>query len=155
MGLIKKTLTENKKPAFTWIGISGLNQFIKRLNSSEDEKEIFVSKPSKKSLLKSINNQKESLRKTPTGTTIKSADSAFKSHAAVAAATSSCQLKFTDNNSLFKSFLEFLQEKITTYSSNEKASHLDLNTEEGLAQMCLNAVKLTTVSIPIHSAFIN
>jgi len=42
LGLIKKTCLESKKPAYTWIGLSGLDLFIERLNSCTDEKEIFI-----------------------------------------------------------------------------------------------------------------
>jgi len=42
LGLIKKTCLESKKPAYEYIGLPGLDAFIKRLNNSSDEKEIFL-----------------------------------------------------------------------------------------------------------------
>jgi len=48
LGLIKKTCLESKKPAYTWIGLSGLDSFIERLNSCTDEKDIFVEPSSTK-----------------------------------------------------------------------------------------------------------
>jgi hypothetical protein len=51
--LIKKTLTAGRKPSFTWIGVSGLEQFVRRLNASGNEKE----KPSKRSPLKLAKKQ--------------------------------------------------------------------------------------------------
>jgi len=42
LGLIKKTCLESKKPAYEYIGLPGLDAFIKRLNNCSDEKEIFL-----------------------------------------------------------------------------------------------------------------
>jgi transcription factor E2F7/8 len=49
LGLIKKTSLESKKPAFQWIGLSGLDKFIERLHASHDEREIFQERSCRKS----------------------------------------------------------------------------------------------------------
>lgn len=79
LGLIKKTCLESKKPAYQWIGLPGLDAFIKRLNSCSDEKEIFLEASHKNK--DKINHVSE--KKTPetqSAANIKSDNSAFKSH---------------------------------------------------------------------------
>jgi len=79
LGLIKKTcLEESRKPAFQWIGLHGLDRFIKRLHASQDEKEIFEEKVllSRGSEMKQT-AEKPKLKKQPS-LNIQSEHSAFK-----------------------------------------------------------------------------
>lgn len=48
LGLIQKTCLDTKKPAYEWIGVAGLDAFMKRLTNFSDEKKIFLEAASKK-----------------------------------------------------------------------------------------------------------
>lgn len=48
LGLIQKTCLDTKKPAYEWIGVAGLEAFMKRLTNFSDEKKIFLEATSKK-----------------------------------------------------------------------------------------------------------
>eukprot|EP01017_Pseudomicrothorax_dubius_P013068 TRINITY_DN1562_c0_g3_i3.p1 TRINITY_DN1562_c0_g3~~TRINITY_DN1562_c0_g3_i3.p1 ORF type:complete len:416 (-),score=102.16 TRINITY_DN1562_c0_g3_i3:826-2073(-) len=48
LGLIKKTSLESRKPAFRWVGASGLEAFIVRLNTARTEQELFPPRTSRK-----------------------------------------------------------------------------------------------------------
>jgi transcription factor E2F7/8 len=78
LGLIKKTcLEDSRKPAFQWIGLAGLERFIKRLHASQDEREIFEEKFSRE--VEPIFNSDEKCKlKKSNSMSIQSEQSAFK-----------------------------------------------------------------------------
>lgn len=120
LGLIKKTLTEGRKPAFTWIGVTGLEQFMRRLNASDNEKEIFTSKPSKRSLMKMAKKQDDTVVKTP----VQIIDSIEATPGNVATtATSQKQLM---ESQLFKLFVEFLQNRAMNQENSAAKEQLNL-----------------------------
>jgi hypothetical protein len=78
LGLIKKTcLEDSRKPAFQWVGLAGLDRFIKRLHASQDEREIFEEKFSREVEPNFSSEEKATLKKS-NSMNIHSERSAFK-----------------------------------------------------------------------------
>lgn len=111
LGLIKKTALESRKPAFSWVGTQGLDQFLIRLHSSSDEREIFAEKLPKKSLIKSIEKEKQKTTKADKPVQIKSDNSAFKMPDVLATPNTAEDSK-NPQAVLFDMFLEFVKQHI-------------------------------------------
>lgn len=109
--MIKKTALESRKPAFTWVGANGLDQFIRRLNSCSDEREIFAEKLPKKSLLKCLEKEKQKTEVAEKPLQIKSENSAFKP-ADTQSTPNSATAGKNPQSVLFDMFLEFFKQHI-------------------------------------------
>lgn len=80
LGLIKKICLDSKKPAFKWIGNQGLDEFIRKLNSSAGKQSASTEKTPKKKMVKSVSvSSAETAEKSPQSN-IASKNSAFKNH---------------------------------------------------------------------------
>ena len=105
---------ESKKPAFIWIGLEGLDNFIHRLKASIDEKDIFQDRIIKKDEL-IIESSQESKEKCFKPVKIQSNNSAFKSR----------ENNFTSTNEpkmieslFFSMFMDFCKQQFTMHSNN-------------------------------------
>jgi hypothetical protein len=129
LGLIKKTCLESKKPAFMWIGLEGLDNFISRLKGSIDEKEIFPMterKGDNDMLLEtppSSQQNSEIKEKVIRPMSIQSNNSAFKSRETITTSPPA------EANKAFESlfitmFMDFCKQQFVKHlSSGEKSNH--------------------------------